>query len=66
MSRREPAPAEATARNPAPDLELFLDRRKRVCLACGMELPKGFVAACGLKRRCPYCEHPYPLGDCAD
>jgi hypothetical protein len=58
---------EARARRmPAADADLFLDPNKRVCLACGMELPQDFVAACGLQQRCPYCEHKYPLGDCAD
>lgn len=52
--------------SPAPDPDLWDDLTKSVCLACGMELPAGFVVACGLKKRCPYCQHPYPLGDCAD
>lgn len=61
MSPNPPPPP-----NPAADPEVFLDKNKRVCLACGMELPKGFVAACGLQKRCPYCGHKYPLGDCSD
>lgn len=60
------SPKDGEARGdtvPAADAEVFLERNRRVCLACGMELPKDFVVACGLQRRCPYCAHKYPLGD---
>lgn len=66
MSRPLEPPPPRPSRNPAPDAEVFMDKGKRVCLSCGMELPKNFVAACGLKKRCPYCGHGYPLGDCSD
>jgi hypothetical protein len=50
------------------DLPEFEAWRKRepICLQCGSTLPKGFIAACGLKTPCPVCHHPYPLGDCSD
>ncbi len=55
MDPSEPHDGEARAhRVPAADADLFLDPNKRVCLACG------------LQQRCPYCEHKYPLGGCAD
>jgi len=51
---------------PAADADIFLDPTRRVCLACGMELPRDFATACGLRQRCSYCAHKYLLGDCAD
>ena len=63
MVQTHPAPKTG---NIAADPDLYLDKSKRVCLACSMELPKKFVSAYGLKKRCPYCQHPYPLGHCSD
>ena len=70
LRRYAPPPLRAgeaeQSRNPAPDADLFMDKTKRICLSCGMELHSHFVAACGLKKRCPHCGHGYPLGDCSD
>jgi hypothetical protein len=38
----------------------------KVCNRCGVKLPEGFKAVCGIKNPCPRCGYLYPVGDCAD
>ena len=49
------------------DVLLEYDQIKgKVCNRCGVELPEGFKAVCGIKNPCPRCGYLYPVGDCAD
>jgi hypothetical protein len=59
-----PNPSSISSQN---DVPLEYDQIKgKVCNRCGVELPEGFKAVCGIKNPCPRCGYLYPIGDCAD